>query len=127
MKQRLVILSAEHKTQDDLKNFFNTSELRNDLTNMGVSFVEGEGFFDGHKEVSFAVNIDNNKLEHDIISLSKKYNQDAVLVNTFQGIALLEEKNGNVTKLGRLTEVSEDEAKLESGYSKFNGKFYIVR
>ena len=125
--QRLVFLSAEHKTKDDIQNFLNTNELRNELTNKGFKFNEGMGYFEGHKEVSFMVFVNNNQQELDLIDMSRQFNQDSVLVQTAQGISLIHDKNDDIMNIGRLVEVSEEDIKKLEAYSVFNGRYFAAK
>ena len=123
---KIIILSAEHKTNSPEKNRQLTQNLISDMIEMRLNFIEGKGFFDGHEEVSFMVFPKNNDEIDSLCHLATKvYKQDCVLFQDNEGISHLLNKDFSCEELGQLVEVDSTDG-LDA-YSIFNNKIITIK
>jgi len=127
ISKQVVILSAT-KTGDSVENTnFRTKTLRGVLGDLRLPFSEATGVYKGQTETSFVVVVTDN---FDIDTLKglafKNFDQESILVQDSNQEAYLIFNNGITQNLGRLEQVSEEQAKELDNYTILNGNFYAV-
>ena len=127
ISKQVVILSAT-KTGDSVENTnFRTKTLRGVLGDLRLPFSEATGVYKGQTETSFVVVVTDN---FDIDTLKglafKNFDQESILVQDSNQEAYLIFNNGTTQNLGRLEQVSEEQAKELDNYTILNGNFYAV-
>ena len=119
-KKQLIILSAELKVLSEYENDYRTSLLRKMLFDIGVAFNVVNGFYDGHKEVSYLVEVKNNDQVEAIKGFAfDSFEQESILYQETSGLCSLLFSDGKVHKLGNMHEVKESEAKKNVAYTSF--------
>lgn len=132
-KKQLIILSAELKVLSDFENDYRTSLLRKMLFDIGVAFNSVKDFYDGHKEVSFLVEVKNNAQVEAIKGFAfNSFEQESILYQETSGLCSLLFSNGKVEKLGHMHEVTEKEARENVAYTSFRDsnnkeRFFICK
>lgn len=127
ISKQVVILSAT-KNGDSVENTnFRTKTLRGVLGDLRLPFSEATGVYKGQTETSFVVVVTDN---FDIDTLKglafKNFDQESILVQDSNQEAYLIFNNGTTQNLGRLEQVSEEQAKELDNYTILNGNFYAV-
>lgn len=127
ISKQVVILSAT-KSGDSVENTnFRTKTLRGVLGDLRLPFSEATGVYKGQTETSFVVVVTDN---FDIDTLKglafKNFDQESILVQDSNQEAYLIFNDGTTQNLGRLEQVTEEQAKELDNYTILNGNFYAV-
>ena len=124
--KQFALISAERKDLTPQENETRTNQLKLMLEQSRFKFVEGQGFYDNHREVTFYVELpgvdDIERIE--MIGLDR-FQQDCVAIQYPDGHTRLHYPN-EVHHIGKIRQVSEKEAKSKSAYSVFNGIHYAT-
>jgi hypothetical protein len=119
-KKQLIILSAELKVLSDYDNAYRTDLLRKMLFDIGVPFNSVRGYYDGHSEASFLVEVKNNAQVEAIKGFAfNSFEQESILYQETSGLCSLLFSDGKIHKLGNMHEVKESEAKENVAYTSF--------
>lgn len=114
----IAIISA-HKTGLDLsENHLRTNELRKDLDKLALKNCGVVGHFGDEKEINFLIELSEESDLKTVLSLSKQYEQNCILVADKERKSKLLLTNGKEKELGKLTEVTENEAKSLDNYTE---------
>lgn len=129
MNKPFALIGAELRGNDIHANYQTTNELRQDLINLGLSFVGVTNVSRAKKSQLFLVVTSD---EATVIGLAKKYNQKAILVSDSSlNMDAISVRSQGRTKLGKLTSVSEQVAKMAQFFITFeeDGKthFYVTK
>lgn len=85
------------------------------LNGLGIETVEVLGVYKGSSEKSIMVTLNDYTLEN-VMSIAKLFNQESILISEGKtGLLFLD--GSDVLDLGKLTEVSEIEAKQNDSYT----------
>jgi lipopolysaccharide export LptBFGC system permease protein LptF len=127
ISRQVVILSAT-KNGDSVENTnFRTKTLRGILGDLRLPFSEATGVYKGQTETSFVVVISDN---FDIDTLKavafKNFDQESILVQDANQEAYLIFNDGTTQNLGRLEQVSEEQARKLDNYTILNNNFYAI-
>lgn len=127
ISKQVVILSAT-KNGDSIENTnFRTKTLRGVLGDIRLPFSEATGVYKGQTETSFVVVVNDNFDIDTLKSLAfKNFDQESILVQDANQEAYLIFSDGSRLELGRLEQVSEEQAKKLDNYTILNGEFYAV-
>ena len=122
--KQFALISAERKDLTQGENETRTNQLKLMLEHSKLFHVEGQGFYDGHKEVTFFVELPNqDDIERiEMIGLDR-FQQDCVAIQYPDGHTRLHYPN-EVEYLGKIRQVTEEYAKKQDAYSVFNGIHY---
>ena len=124
--KQFALISAERKGLTPQENETRTNQLKLMLTNSKLHHVEGQGFYDGHHERTFFVELpgvdDIERIE--MIGLDR-FQQDCVAIQYPDGHTRLHFPN-EIEYLGKIRQVTEEVAKTKDAYSVFNGVHYAV-
>jgi len=122
--KQFALISAEHHNLTVRENETRTNQLKLMLEQSKFNFVEGQGFYNNHKEVTFFVELpkqdDIERIE--MIGLDR-FQQDCVAIQYPDGHTRLHYPN-EVEYLGKIRQVTEDFAKKQDAYSIFNNIYY---
>jgi len=124
--KQFALISAERKDLTPQENETRTNQLKLMLEQSKFTFVEGQGFYDNHKEVTFYVELpkqdDIERIE--MIGLDR-FQQDCVAIQYPDGHTRLHYPN-EIHHIGKIRQVTEEVAKSKSAYSIFNGVHYAT-
>ena len=124
--KQFALISAERKDLTPQENETRTNQLKLMLEQSKFTFVEGQGFYDNHKEVTFYVELpkqdDIERIE--MIGLDR-FQQDCVAIQYPDGHTRLHYPN-EIHHIGKIRQVSEEVAKSKSAYSVFKGVHYAT-
>jgi hypothetical protein len=126
----LIILSAEKKEVLPEINKRSTENLRGCLHDLGLSFENATGIYNGREEASFVVAINNKEEENAVIDLAfKSFDQECVLiVNKNNEAFLLGSDLKGRTYQGVLTKLDKDQVILPNQNATIvNGDAYITK
>lgn len=128
ISRQVVILSAELSSLSKKENE-RRSELLNDmLVELNFSFNPALGVYKGVGESSFVVLInDGADLETLKNFAFKSFNQESILHQDANQEAFLIYQNRTMERLGRLEQISKDEAEKLVAYTEMNGKYYTAK
>ena len=120
------ILSAESHKRPIHLNEISTDNLRRNLDFFGLAYKEVEGHFNGYKEVSFIIT-GTNGIEFARQAM-KVYGQLCILISDCTGRCELEFRDGTFQALGRMIEITKEEAlnKQNYTYDKTTNKYWIT-
>jgi hypothetical protein len=128
ISQQVVILSAENTKLTPEQNCQRTKILKHCLEDCNLLFGESLGMYKGEPETSFVVIINNS---HDLQALKdfafKNFNQESILYQDANQEAHLIFNNGAEERLGRLEEVTEEEARKHNAFTLFSGRYYVTK
>lgn len=117
------IISAERANCTDVVNNARTSALEDDLKHSGYKFDQIAGCYKGSLETSFIVYTDSIVLALD---LTARYQQDTVLVRTYDNKCSVLSKYGDAEFIGYFEQVTEAIALQQDNYSIIDGLYWIV-
>ena len=124
--KQFALISAERKDLTPQENETRTNQLKLMLEQSKFTFVEGQGFYDKHKEGTFYVELpkqdDIERIE--MIGLDR-FQQDCVAIQYPDGHTRLHYPN-EIHHIGKIRQVTEEVAKSKSAYSIFNGIHYAT-
>ena len=124
--KQFALISAERKDLTPQENETRTNQLKLMLEQSKFTFVEGQGFYDNHKEVTFYVELpkqdDIERIE--MIGLDR-FQQDCVAIQYPDGHTRLHYPN-EIQHIGKIRQVTEEVAKSKSAYSVFKGVHYAT-
>jgi len=124
--KQFALISAERKDLTPQENETRTNQLKLMLEHSKFTFVEGQGFYDNHKEVTFYVELpgvdDIERIE--MIGLDR-FQQDCVAIQYPDGHTRLHYPN-EIHHIGKIRQVTEEVAKSSNAYSVFNGVHYAT-
>ena len=124
--KQFALISAERKDLTPQENETRTNQLKLMLQQSKFTFVEGQGFYDNHKEVTFYVELpkqdDIERIE--MIGLDR-FQQDCVAIQYPDGHTRLHYPN-EIQHIGKIRQVTEEVAKSKSAYSVFKGVHYAT-
>ena len=124
--KQFALISAERKDLTPQENETRTNQLKLMLEQSKFTFVEGQGFYDNHKEVTFYVELpkqdDIERIE--MIGLDR-FQQDCVAIQYPDGHTRLHYPN-EIHHIGKIRQVTEEVAKSKSAYSVFKGVHYAT-
>lgn len=127
-KQTMIIFSAdriERTKQVNKRMFDNTREF---LDALQVQYVTGQGVYKGEGEKCFVVASNNwQHIQHIKKHALEQLSQECVLVQHGDGLSRLEYSNGESEVIGRLKEISSDEASNVEAYTVLNGRYYRAK
>lgn len=128
ISQQVVILSAE-KAGDSVENKdLSTRTLRHCLEDCFFKYKEATGLYKGQAENAFVVIIDN---QFDLQTLKdfafKNFGQESILHQDANQEAYLLYADGTSERLGRLEQVTKEEALKQDSYTILNDNYYITR
>lgn len=124
--QQVVILSAELSTAND--NARRTSLLNDMIAELKLPFKPALGVYMGNKENSFVVVVES-QAEIDVLKgfAFKSFGQESILHQDANQEARLIFADDSTKQLGRLEQVSKEEALSLDNYTEMNGKFYTTK
>jgi hypothetical protein len=97
------------------------------LTQLGYSFKRAYGSFNGKREVSYIVLVEDEGAEHALFRLAKAFQQDAVLIVDANGYAALFDSDGQyLANKGQFVEVSQEIAQAAESYTFANDHYYVA-
>lgn len=118
LPKKFMILSAEYYTLSKSENEIRTNTLRSCLEIMGVDFEQVSGVYKGTSEVSFLCDVSDIDTQETIQNLAfDVFGQESVLHKEYDGFCELLYKDARVDYLGKVKQITEDEAKELDAYT----------
>lgn len=128
ISRQVVILSGELSSLSSKENVRRTELLNDMLVELNFSFNSALGVYKGVAESSFVVLInDSADLETLKNFAFKSFNQESILHQDTNQEAFLIYQNGTMERLGRLEQISKDEAESLISYTEMDGKYYTAK
>ena len=125
--QQIVIMSVS-KQVSDLTDIESTNDFDMYLKSNKFSFNQAMSCYQGNKERSFVILI-NDDLELELLkAVAMKYNKESILFQDSNGISqlLFTDGSNQVAILGKLREVDNKEALSKDDYTILKGKYYSI-
>lgn len=125
--EQVVILSAERSELSFESNRQRSINLASCIEELGLRFREATGVYKGVEETSFVVIVRDNT-EVDVLKdfAFKNFGQESILHQDSNQEAHLIYNDGKVERLGRLEQVSEEEALKQDSFTIMGNKFYTT-
>lgn len=126
---QLIILSAELSSESMESNALRSSILERTIDDLKIPYKKSLGVYKGSHEVSFVVNVGTDRTVLDVLKRMafKSFGQESVLIQDANGLSFLEFHNGKTLELGKMVEVSEDEAMRLDNYTVMDGQFFATK
>lgn len=126
--KQVVILSAELSDQRFEQNRQRTENLAACLDDCNMRYRRAEEYYKGHGESSFVVVLrDNVELETLKDFAFKSFNQESILHQDSNGEAYLLYQDGRTEQLGRLEQVSKEEATKQDSFTVMGDLYYVTK
>ena len=124
----VIILSAQLATLSASANIIRHDDLLKTLSGWSMTYTEAWGVYKGKGEDSVLV-VPKTSLQVERLKklAFETYGQESILTQDNEGIVYLEFKNGATIKLGRLTQISKDEAMKLNAYTILNKQYWTAR
>lgn len=123
----IIFISAEKSNKRPIENQTRTKALHSLLQARNYDFTDCLGVYQGHKELSFLVNIETKAELKSIHGIAKMFDQDCILVvDNHNEVAYLLNNNGSKQIIGKgLVEVNKDN--LIGDYTKINNQYFQIK
>lgn len=122
--QQFYVLSAERKELHPATNQQHTKQLKQHLTNLGATFLEGTGAYQGTSEQVF-VTFGEDDQQEALLELAALYNQDCVLKVYPSREAYFLFTDGKETYQGLWTNCLSKPSK-DSDYTEVDGQYFTI-